>query len=175
MLVKARTTEQAPHLKATYVRSNRIRAFGGYSPVLIPVPRQALADVILSLKIDIKKSFFLNRGNDQPNIKPSAVTIKSATDFPSLSNFFVSEEGPALPIKKTIIFTNSRQLTQEISRYLQSILPDYLEQTICYFHALRSPRAKKIVLEQFRNSSVKILVSTEAAGMVCKRIYIFIS
>ena len=36
---------------------------------------KALSEVILSLKIDFNKSFYLNRGNDRPNITPWTLTI----------------------------------------------------------------------------------------------------
>ncbi|KAN0081496.1 hypothetical protein V8E55_009120 [Tylopilus felleus] len=46
------------------------------------------------------------------------------------------------------------------------ILPD-LHGKVAVFHSRRSPQAKEIVLEQFAKGKIKVLFTTEAAGMGC--------
>ena len=65
-----------------------------------------------------------------------------------------------------IIFTNNIQQTLEIQQFLCHHLPVACSLCMDIFHSLRSPRSKKRTLKWFRKSNMKVLVVTEAAGMV---------
>ena len=119
----------------------------------------------------IIKCFFLNWGIDRPNITYSHQLINSSTDYASLDKLYNAVNNS----KGTMLFTNNRQKTQEIARRLQTLKATISKPTVAYFHALHSSLAKTIVLKLFHSGKINTLVTTEAAGMVCKRIYIFIS
>ena len=50
---------------------------------------KALEDVILCLKINFNTAFYINLGNDHPNMTYSTRTINSFTDLSSLNFFFL--------------------------------------------------------------------------------------
>ena len=156
--------------RQTYGLLDQLRAF---VPTGVPVLAtsatlnpKAFADVILSLKIYLNTAFYINLGNDRPNISFSTLTINSSSDLCSIKSFFPSDLDFVKDIRKTIIFTNDRQMSHDICRYLRSYLPPHLNQTFAYYHALLSSYTKKIILERFRAGEIKVLASTEVAGMV---------
>ncbi|KAJ7681422.1 hypothetical protein B0H17DRAFT_943022 [Mycena rosella] len=77
-----------------------------FSATLAP---DALADVCASLSISLGKAFFLNLGNDRPNITPSVARMKSADDYDAINALLPDPAPVDSPDKlpKTIIFTNS--------------------------------------------------------------------
>ena len=128
----------------------------------------ALSDVTQKLNISLDTAFYLNSGNDRPNITWKVRICQSSSDYSSL-NFIIPSISPDMQagdIKKIIIFTNSHISTQEITQYLRTLLPGRLQSLIGYFHALRSQLAKHRVLNDFTQSKIRVLVATEAAGMV---------
>jgi len=126
----------------------------------------ALKEVQHKLQIDSSNMFFLNLGNDRPNITPSVIQMKNSSDYSALLPLIGQDiTGPA-NLPKTIIFTNSVQHTLEILRFLEEHLPPTCGPYLDIFHALRSSNSKKEALKHFRHGRRKILVATEAAGMV---------
>ncbi|KIJ06460.1 hypothetical protein PAXINDRAFT_49347, partial [Paxillus involutus ATCC 200175] len=125
----------------------------------------ALQEVRQKLQINSLKSFFINLGNDRPNIAPRVVQMKNSSDYTALLDLVAKGIMGPEDLSKMIIFTNSIQKTLEIQRFLRQNLPISCYPYIDVFHALRSARSKKRSLERFQNSQTKILVATEAAGM----------
>lgn len=131
---------------------------------------EAVNDVQQKLGIDPHKSFFLNLGNDRPNISYAVHCVKTPDDFNSLKTFLTRSPGlPQTPddLLKTIIFVNSRAASQICARYIQEWLPDHLKDQVDYIHALRSPFTRRRVMERFRKGDKRLIVATEVAGMVC--------
>ncbi|KIM55128.1 hypothetical protein SCLCIDRAFT_17455 [Scleroderma citrinum Foug A] len=102
-----------------------------------------------NLQIHPTKSFFVNLGNDQPNITPSVTKIKSQRDYSSLLDLVATGVLGPSDLSKTIIFTNSIQKTHEILRFLRQHLPRTCGKHIANFHALRSTRAKQQAMKEF--------------------------
>ena len=69
---------------------------------------------------------------------------------------------------KTLIFTNAVNLTQVVSRDLRLYYRPSYYQHISFLHAYRTAKAKYRVMKLFKEGTIRILVATEAAGMVCK-------
>lgn len=145
-------------------------------PPTIPVfatsatlPPAALREVRSSLGIDTDCSFFLNLGNDRPNITYSTQIIKSSTDFEALRPLLSQNASPTSSshLVKTIVFTNSIPSAQIGMRTVRSWFPDSLREYVDCLHARRTAHAKRRVMQRYRQGKVKILVATEAAGMVC--------
>ena len=126
----------------------------------------AVQEVQQKLQIDKANSFFINLGNDRPNITPYVHQIKNSSDYSVLLDLVAKGISGPDDLVKTIIFTNSIQKTLEIQRFLRQHLPTTCYPYIDTFHALRSARAKKHSLGHFQKEKTKMLVATEAAGMV---------
>ena len=118
------------------------------------------------LQINSKKSYFVNLGNDRPNITPSIIQMKNASNYEALLELVV--EGVVSPddLTKMIIFTNSIQKTLDIVKFLREKLPSACNHHVDIFHTLWSACSKNRTLERFQGGLIKILVATEAAGMV---------
>ena len=158
--------------RKAYGDLSKLRAF---FPPHIPIlgtsataPPAVLQDVRASLLIDPETSFFLNLGNDRPNISFEVHQLNSSTDFDALRPYLTRVSNPSSPdgIIKSIVFMNSVISTQLGTQKIRSWLPHHLCKHIAYLHALRTPHARKRVMKWFRKGKIKILVATEAAGMV---------
>ncbi len=127
-----------------------------------------LADIQIKLRYSPERTYLLNLGNDRHNITPLVIQMKGAAkDFAALD--FVVDEAFADPpqaLVRTLIYVNSKDLAHDTWAHLSNQLPTHLQDQIAYIHAGRSPRAKKLTMEQFRNGKIKILCATEVAGMV---------
>lgn len=129
----------------------------------------ALREVRASLGIDVDTSFFLNLGNDRPNLAYSVHEIKSADDYDSLKPFLTrTTHAPATSddLVKSLIFVNAVNTSQIVTRTIRSWLPPQLRKYVQFLHAHRSPQAKRRIMRQFRDGEILILIATEAAGMV---------
>ncbi|KAK0451963.1 P-loop containing nucleoside triphosphate hydrolase protein [Desarmillaria tabescens] len=119
-----------------------------------------LRDVCSELYIYADNSFFLNLGNDRPNISTSVHRMKNASDFDALKphlnlNVTVNED------PKTIIFMNTVKLVQHSCRYIKGLV----RKCIDYIYAHRSSKDKRKVMWRFHAGKIQILIATEAAGI----------
>jgi bloom syndrome protein len=133
----------------------------------------ALAEVCSSLSIDLRKSIFLNLGNDRPNITPSVVRMKGGTDYDAVNPLL---RDPASvksfeDLPKAIIFTNALKKTHKLCQHVRKIYGNRFDENIAFLHAHRTRRAKRTVMRKFRQNKIRILVATEAAGMVIHFFY----
>jgi superfamily II DNA helicase RecQ len=129
----------------------------------------AMTEVCSGLNIDIEESFFLNLGNDRPNITPSVVQMNGSKDYAAVNAFLpdpVEVHSPA-NLPKGLIFTNHVIKSQVLCRHVRRRFPN-LRGTgaIDFLHAHRTAKAKRRIMKQFRKGKIKILIATEAAGMV---------
>ncbi|KAJ6582551.1 P-loop containing nucleoside triphosphate hydrolase protein [Mycena vulgaris] len=127
----------------------------------------AMAEICSGLDLDLDRSFFLNLGNDRPNITPSVVRMNGSKDYAALDPVLPSpaDVQSADDLPKATIFTNNVKKTQVICRHVRRLYP-HLRGAIDFLHAHRSVKAKRRVMKQFRKGKIKILIATEAAGMV---------
>ncbi|KLO05452.1 P-loop containing nucleoside triphosphate hydrolase protein, partial [Schizopora paradoxa] len=133
------------------------------SATLTPVGIELVAR---SLHFDLSATFLLNLGNDRPNITPSIRFIKSEADLSSLD--FVLSGGKTDTTEglvKTIVFANERQLTLAVCQYLRDRLPEAQYDAIDYFNALRTPYAKKKVINAFRQGEIRVMVASDAFSL----------
>jgi superfamily II DNA helicase RecQ len=151
----------------------RLDKLCSFIPLKIPLlatsatlPPPALDEVCQKLHIDIVKSFFLNMGNDRPNITSSVVQMENSTDYAALESLLNAGATSPTDLPKTIIFANSVPQTQVICRHVHSFYPHHLRGYIAFLHAHRTPKAKWHIMKRFRRGKIKILIATEAAGMV---------
>lgn len=123
-------------------------------------------DVARSLQISLPTTFVLNLGNNRPNITPSVQFIKSEADLASLDFVFPPGTSSVDSVVKHLIFANERQITLAICQYLRDRLPESLYNSVDYFNSLRTPSAKKKVIESFRCGEIKVVVASDAFSLV---------
>jgi superfamily II DNA helicase RecQ len=115
------------------------------------VPPSALQEVHVSLLIDPETSFFLNLGNNHPNLSFKVHQLNSASNFNILRPYLTQGPNPSLPanIFKSIVFTNSVISTQLSTQRICAWFPCHLHKQVAYLHALHTPCTCKPVMKQF--------------------------
>ncbi|KLO19328.1 P-loop containing nucleoside triphosphate hydrolase protein [Schizopora paradoxa] len=129
---------------------------------LTPSSQQKLAK---TLDIDLDKAFYLNLGNDRPNITYSVKVVKSAEDVEALKDFFAGPYDSREKIEQTVVFVDDRILAQVVCREIRSWLPPELHDTVCFFHAGRTKGSKRRVMKKIQTGYYRIMIATDAAGM----------
>ena len=126
-----------------------------------------LNDIQSRLHFSVQDTFLVNLGNHRANITNLLMQMRTANDFGAL-DFLVDEALPVSgqPLRRTIVFFNTRDLAYKGSKYLKQLLPEASHQEINFLHAGRNRRARRKVLRDFREGNVNIVCATEAAGMV---------
>ncbi|KAJ6526206.1 P-loop containing nucleoside triphosphate hydrolase protein [Mycena sp. CBHHK59/15] len=126
----------------------------------------AMTEVCSGLDLDLRHSFFLNLGNDRPNIMPSVVQMKSSKDYAAIDSHLPDPAEVTSPddVPKTIVFANNVKKTQILSSHLRRRYPQ-ISDSITFLHAHRTAKAKRRIMKEFRKGKIKILVATEAPGM----------
>lgn len=156
-----------------HVAYSKLGDLRSYVPTNVPIlatsatlAPAALKEVQHKLQIDSSNMFFLNLGNDWPNITPSVIEMQNSSNYSALLPLIGQDVTGPTDLPKIIIFTNSIQRMLEILRFLEEHLPSTCSPYLDIFHAFRGPGSKKEALKCFRNGQKRILIATEAAGMV---------
>ncbi|KAF9537693.1 P-loop containing nucleoside triphosphate hydrolase protein, partial [Agrocybe pediades] len=133
------------------------------------LPPSVLSDVHRTMHMTLKTTYHVNRGTDRPNITWLAQEMKAGkSDLEALSFLVPDSSNGDLPeLTKTMVFFDDINLALQALKWLRKQLPPHLQQQVAVFNSRRSPRSKKLILEAFRNGEIKILLTTEAAGMGC--------
>lgn len=126
----------------------------------------ALREVRSKLAIDADTSFYMNLGNDRPNVALSVQQINGSDDFEALRPLLANNVTTYDDMNKTIVFTNTVNATQTTCKKVRQFYPKPLRKYVDYLHAHRTPAAKKRVMRRFRQGKIMVLIATEAAGMV---------
>lgn len=161
--------------RTAYSELAKLRAFfPPHIPVIATsatIPPAALREISTSLGISTNDCFFLNLGNDRPNIDFSVRNIKAADDIAALRPLLTRLPTPSTrqDVIKSIIFVNAVATSQLVTRTVRQWFPPHLRTCIQYLHAHRSPQAKRKTMQRFRDGKILILIATEAAGMVSTR------
>jgi superfamily II DNA helicase RecQ len=124
-----------------------------------------LCDIQSRLDFSVQETFLVNLGNHRANITNILMPMRSANDFGAL-NFLADEALSGQPLRRTIVFFNTRDLVYKGSQYLKQLLPEARQHEINFLHAGHNRRARCKVLRDFRERKISILCATEAAGMV---------
>ena len=133
------------------------------SATMTPKARDTIAKV---LDMDLEESFYLNLGNDRPNITYRTMHVKSAEDFDALESLFSGTYRTPDDIKQTFVYIDNRLSTQIMCNRIRSWLPAEFWDCVCYFHAGRSKRTKRRIMREFQEGKRRIAVATDAAGIV---------
>ncbi|KAJ7774230.1 P-loop containing nucleoside triphosphate hydrolase protein [Mycena maculata] len=153
-----------------YALLNRLRALLPVGTLILATSAtlnpSALTEVCSGLDLDLDRSFFVNLGNDRPNITPSVVRMNGGKDYAAIDPFLPNPADVKSldDLPKTITFTNHVKKTQVLCRHVRRLYPN-LRGAIDFLHAHRTAKSKRRVMKQFRKGKIKILIATEAAGM----------
>ncbi|KAI0085962.1 P-loop containing nucleoside triphosphate hydrolase protein [Irpex rosettiformis] len=127
-----------------------------------------LEQLLTKLAFPRCRRFLINLGNERHNITPVVCRMKGLRDFEALD--FILDEAlaePPQPIVPTLIYADTREVVRSAWLYLVKKLPmdSPHRGEIEFLFSSRAEPVKTIVLAKFLRGIVKILVSTEAAGM----------
>jgi superfamily II DNA helicase RecQ len=112
---------------------------------------------------------YRNLGNDRPNVSIFVRAIHNPLHSYSDLNFLIPSEtdiGHGTDIKKTWIYADNIEVGAEIIDYLRTLLPKTLHDVIRPYNAVHSIDYRMVAMDQFRAGRIRILVCTDAAGMV---------
>lgn len=137
---------------------------------------RARRDIMSKLGFIKGTSRFINMGNDRPNVS----IIVRACEHPLNSfadlNFIIPLEVTSLSeIPKTWVYVDVISTCEDIVDHLCNVLEERLtskleareiDDTIRSYHAVHTLEYRKKAMEAFREGAMRIMVCTEAAGMV---------
>ena len=155
-----------------YALLGTLRAF---VPAKVPIlatsatlPPVVLAQVQKILHMDSQSTFYVNQGTDRPNITWFVRRMKAAkSDLQSLSFLLpLDENGVLRPLKQTLVFFDNIRVSLDALKWFHEQLPVSMQDFVATYNSQRSTNSKCIILKDFQDGKVKILLTTEAAGMV---------
>ncbi|RDX41374.1 P-loop containing nucleoside triphosphate hydrolase protein [Lentinus brumalis] len=127
-----------------------------------------LSNTWKSVQIDPDKSFFLNLGNDRPNIVWRIEYMTAGKADLECLHFLAPDDADELTcLPKTMVFFDSIAQSQKARRWLLERLPARFRDRIKCYNARLGDLTKKFVMKGFRKGTIDILLTTEAAGMGC--------
>ena len=165
-------TQWGPQFRPEYAELGDIRAFAPHAPVLITsatLTPSSLDHARKIMQVDSSSSYHLMLGVDRPNIAWSVRHMERGKDLESLQFIIPPHEADSgsnmpIPLISTMVFFD---LAMAAMVYLRGLLPQSYHQKIATYNSRRTSRAKNKIMRRFRNQEIKILLTTEAAGMVC--------
>lgn len=135
------------------------------SATLTPRVRRDIAS-----KLHLNPNYtFLNIGNDRPNVSLIVRQMEHAMNTHLDASFIIPQNyASTAKIPKTLVYVDSIEGGSDLIDYLVTLLKveDQRSGVIRPFNAVHSHDFRKRVMEQFLDSSVRVLVCTDAAGMV---------
>jgi superfamily II DNA helicase RecQ len=158
--------------RPVYSQLEKLRAF---MPPEIPIlltsatlPPAALKDCCSCMNVDLNDSYFLNLGNHCPNITTKVLRMDGSTDYKAIYDVLPDPNTimSAKDLPKTIVFTNSVNAMQILCCDARQHYGASFRRHIDFLHAHRTANAKQRVMKLFRKGVIKLLIATEAAGMV---------
>jgi superfamily II DNA helicase RecQ len=165
-----RVSQWGDSFRKRFADLDQLRSFAScqapFLGVTATAPPPVLQEIRSRLLFSHDTTLFINRGNDRPNITVAMCTMLGAAGDLAVLDFVLAEALAGDPLKRTIIFFNTRELCLQGFKHLFFQLSYPSREEIDYLHALRTDNAKRHVLNNFQAGKIKILCATEAAGMV---------
>jgi superfamily II DNA helicase RecQ len=133
---------------------------------LTPLVQQ---DIISKLQFNRSDYLFVNIGNDRPNVSQVVRSMEHpANTFRDLDFLVPSVMSSVMDIKKGFLYSDDIKGGALITDYLNKrVDPTYRRQGLVRpYNASMSKKYRQQVMKQFREGRIRILVCTDAAGMV---------
>ncbi|KAF6752010.1 P-loop containing nucleoside triphosphate hydrolase protein [Ephemerocybe angulata] len=132
------------------------------------LPPVALNDIRIQLRIHPDSLYFVHLGNNRHNITMKTSTITSSHDYDAVMPLLTKNGEPPTVVDdfiKTCLFVNEVYAALDLCRFIKRRVPASLHSYIDSMFALRTTSAKRRIMKEFKEGSVRVLVATEAAGM----------
>lgn len=129
--------------------------------------RRVSRDITQKLQFP-SRFIFKNLGNDRANVSLVVRAIHNPLHSYSDLDFLIRagvERGE--DINKSWIYADNIEVGGEIIDHLRTLLPKQLHDVIRPYNAVLSVNYRTLAMDQFRSGKIRILVCTDAAGMVC--------
>lgn len=133
------------------------------------LPARVRNDVLTRLQYDLDSYIFLNLGNDRPNVSIVVRAIQNAMNTYSDLDFLLNGVKKPEDIKKTFIYSDSVISGIEIEDRLYGLTPNpsFREAGVIRpYSAAFSSEHRGQLMELFKAGVIRILICTDAAGMV---------
>ncbi|KAM5534910.1 hypothetical protein V8D89_011465, partial [Ganoderma adspersum] len=119
-----------------------------------------------TMNISPSQSFHLNLRNDRHNITWKVRYMKAGHPELDELDFLLPTSPDALSLTRMMVFFDDISLSMKAHHWFKAHLPDRLYLRVRCFNARRGEQSKKLVLQEFQDGKIDILLATEAAGMV---------
>lgn len=121
-------------------------------------------------KLDFSKDYInIDEGNDRPNV---ALIVRAMEhpigSFRDLDFVIPKNAQTSLDIPKTMVYADSLPVSPDLVDHFEGLLPETLHEKgfVRPFNAAFSSEYRATLMQEFKDGSVRVLVCTDAAGMV---------
>lgn len=138
------------------------------------LPARVRHDVLKKLQYNENEYTYLNIGNDRPNVSLVVRAIQNPINsFRDLDFVVPPQAERAEDVPKTFIYADNITLGSDIMEHLYGLLPESFREkgVIRTYSAAFSKKYRRRVMELFKLGKVRILICTDAAGMVWSALY----
>lgn len=134
------------------------------------LPARVRDDVLKKLQFDVKDYEDIDEGNDRKNVSIVVRAMHHPMNTYRDLKFVIPDDIQSIEqIKKTFIYADSIAEAEEIENYLYSLCPEELRKEGFirpYSAAYPQAEYRDIAMEKFKKGEIRILICTDAAGMV---------
>jgi superfamily II DNA helicase RecQ len=134
------------------------------------LPEHVRKDVLAKLQFDQNKFIYLNLGNDRPNVSIVVRAIQNSMNSFSDLDFLIPKDIQHIDeVPKCFVYADNVSGGLDMVDYIDGLLPsDELQGkgVVRPYNASLSQECRDLVMDLFKAGLVRILVCTDAAGMV---------
>ena len=133
------------------------------------LPARVRQDVLKKLQFDERNYTYLNLGNDRPNISLAVRAIQNTiSSYNDLDFLILRDARVPSDVKKCFVYADNITAGSDMMEHLYEIGPEEFRKAgiIRTYSAAFSVKYRREVMELFKAGDVRILICTDAAGMV---------
>ena len=133
------------------------------------LPSRVRRDVISKLQFDENNYTYLNLGNDRSNVSLVVRAIQNPINTYSDLDFLIpSTARDPNDVEKAFVYSDNITVGSDMMEHLYEISPDSFREAgvIRTYSSAFSKKYRQQVMELFKTGHVRILICTDAAGMV---------
>lgn len=129
--------------------------------------RRVARDVADKLQLSRSDYVYINLGNERKNVSIIVRSIHNTLNTYTDLDFLIKPNSTQLTdIQKIWIYADNIDTGAEIIDHLRTLLPEHLHEAIRPYNAVHDVEYRAKAMADFRAGSIRILVCTDAAGMV---------
>lgn len=134
------------------------------------LPSRVRHDVMNKLQFNEGNYTYLNLGNDRPNVSLVVRAIQNPINtFSDLDFLIPSTARTPNDVEKTFVYSDNITVGSDMMEHLYEISPNAFREAgiIRTYSSAFSKKYRQGVMELFKAGHVRVLICTDAAGMVC--------